>query len=104
MTPTAKMKTIEQFIGEATKVHGDTYDYSKSVYTGMDKKIKIICKEHGEFEQTAGVHTRGNGCPECGLIKRSQSSRKTTAQFIEQAKTLHGDKYDYSKVVYNIKS
>ena len=101
MTPTARMKTIEQFIGEATKVHGDTYDYSNVEYTGDKSKIKIICKEHGEFKQTAGVHTRGRGCWECGIIKRSQSSRKTTAQFIEQAKALHGDKYDYSKVMYN---
>ena len=28
------------------------------------------------------------------------SKRKTTEEFIEQAKNVHGDKYDYSKVVY----
>lgn len=28
------------------------------------------------------------------------SKRKTTVQFIEQAKTIHGDKYDYSKTNY----
>ena len=26
--------------------------------------------------------------------------RKTTEEFIEQAKTIHGDKYDYSKTEY----
>ena len=28
------------------------------------------------------------------------SKKKTTEEFIEQAKNVHGDKYDYSKVVY----
>lgn len=28
------------------------------------------------------------------------SRRKTTEEFIEQAKKVHGDKYDYSKVEY----
>lgn len=28
-------------------------------------------------------------------------ARKTTEQFIEEARQVHGDKYDYSKVVYN---
>ena len=26
---------------------------------------------------------------------------KTTEQFIEEAKQIHGDKYDYSKAIYN---
>lgn len=28
------------------------------------------------------------------------SKRKTTEQFIEEARAIHGDKYDYSKVEY----
>jgi len=41
--------TTEEFIKKAKKVHGDKYDYSKSVYTGYNNKITIICPIHGEY-------------------------------------------------------
>lgn len=63
-----RKNTIEGFIEAATLIHGDTYDYSKSVY-GDDNKSKftIICREHGEFEQSPNSHLRGAGCPQCRL-------------------------------------
>ena len=86
--------TTEEFIIEARKIHGDKYDYSKTVYNGMDKKICIICPEHGEFWQRAADHLNGRGCKKCSGFNKS------TEDFIEQVKTIHGDKYDYSKVKY----
>jgi len=41
--------TTEEFIKKAKKVHGDKYDYSKSVYTEYNNKITIICPIHGEY-------------------------------------------------------
>ena len=91
---TRNLKTIG-FIEKARKVHGDKYDYSKVEYINKKTEVCIICSEHGEFFQLPSVHLRGNGCPKCsGLLK------KTTKQFIEDAKKVHGDKYDYSKVKY----
>jgi hypothetical protein len=88
-------KTVEIFFKEAKAVHGDKYDYSKVIYKHGEKKIIIICPEHGEFEQTPTGHLIGHGCPKCsGLYK------KTTKEYIQKAKETHGDKYDYSKVVY----
>ena len=69
------MPSIKQqntFIDEAKEKHGDTYDYSKVVYIKCDKKVTIICKEHGEFEQTPTNHLTG-GCEQCGIIKRTQA-------------------------------
>ena len=87
--------TTEQFIAEAKKVHGNKFDYSKSEYKGGDKKICIICPEHGEFWQVAKTHINGCGCPKCyGHYK------PTTEEFIEKLKKIHGNKYDYSKVQY----
>lgn len=38
------------------------YDYSKVEYTTNVSKIKIICKEHGEFETKPSNHfKRGSG-------------------------------------------
>ena len=44
--------TTEEFITRAKVVHGDGYDYSKVEYVGTKSPVIIICKEHGEFQQT----------------------------------------------------
>ena len=87
--------TTEEFIAKAREVHGNKYDYSKVEYKNTNTKVCIICKEHGEFWQTANSHLSGHGCPNCtGNIK------KTSKEFIARAHEVHGDKYDYSKVEY----
>jgi len=60
-----KMKSTEQFIKEANIVHSNKYDYSKTVYTGNKNKVKILCNEHGLFEQEAKSHILGSGYPLC---------------------------------------
>lgn len=87
--------SINDFIEKAKKVHGDKYDYSNSVYLNYDTKIKIICSEHGVFEQTPNNHLKGGHCENCSFIKRRHNFI-----FIEKAKKVHGDKYDYSLVNY----
>lgn len=59
---------IEEF---KDKVKNDKYDYSLVNYVGQKEKVKIICKEHGIFEQSPDSHKKGHGCPKCGIIKLS---------------------------------
>lgn len=92
--------TTEEFIQKAKSIHGNKYDYSKSVYTTAKKKLIIICPEHGEFEQTPDGHLRGQGCPKCKFDKLSNDRRLTTEEFISRAVEVHGDYYDYSDTVY----
>ena len=87
--------TTEQFIEKAKKIQGDKYDYSKVNYINSQIKICIICPEHGEFWQTPNSHLQGNGCPICATNNRSMKQTLTTEQFIEKAKQIHGNKYDY---------
>ena len=95
-----RIKNTENFIEKAKEVHGDKYDYSKSVYIDKKTKICIICPEHGEFWQTAHQHVNlGCGCRKCADKKRAVP-KITTEEWIERARAVHGDKYDYSKVVY----
>ena len=94
-------KTKDWFITEAKKVHGDKYDYSKVEYNGSRKKVCIICPIHGEFWQEAYIHLKGSGCLKCfNNYKRGKSRKHNTDWFISEAKKVHGDKYDYSKVEY----
>jgi len=78
------------------KIHGDKYDYSKVEYKNAHTKVCIVCKEHGEFYQTPNSHLNGNGCPKCN----NGGVHSNVYSFIERAKKVHGDKYDYSKVEY----
>jgi len=95
-----KSSTTEEFIKKAMEVHGKKYDYSKVSYIKNSINVIIICPVHGEFLQTPASHLIGSECNKCSLIKRGLKRRKTTEFFIGKTKEIHGDKYDYSKVVY----
>lgn len=95
-----KKLTTEEFIERARQVHGGLYNYSKVKYLSWSEKICIICPIHGEFWQTPNDHLHGYGCPICGKEKSDLSRKKTIDKFIEQARKIHGNKYDYSKVKY----
>ena len=90
-----KKLTTDQFIERAKLIHGDRYDYSEVEYVDAITPVMIICSEHGCFTQTPNYHSRGYGCPSCG-----SKLKITTDQFIERAKSIHGDRYDYSMVEY----
>ena len=92
----SRQHDINWFIEKAQKIHGDKYDYSKVEYKTISTKVCIICPKHGEFWQTPSLHIWSkNGCDKCGGTYKSN-----TDEFIEKAKKIHGNKYDYSKVEY----
>lgn len=66
---TRKKLSKLEFINRAKSIHGEKYDYSKTMYEGYRKKITIICPIHGEFEQRVLSHLQGKGCPLCGKEK-----------------------------------
>ena len=90
-----KKLTTEQFIEKAKLIHGNKYDYSLVEYKSAHVKVKIICPNHGVFEEQPSHHLKGHGCKKC-----AGTEKLTTEQFIEKAKLIHGDKYDYSLVDY----
>ena len=87
--------TTEEFISRAKKIHGDKYDYSKVDYVNATTPVEIVCMLHGSFMQKPTMHLNGKGCQICG-----GSLPLTTEEFVERARKIHGDKYDYSKVEY----
>ena len=88
-------KSSTEFIRQAQNVHGNKYDYSKVIYRSTNTKVCIICPDHGEFWQTPDSHLIGSGCPAC-----SGCQRITEQVFLERARNIHKEKYDYSKIEY----
>lgn len=87
--------TTNTWIERAILLNGGDYDYSKVEYIGYKEKVCIICPIHGEFWQRPVSHLEGHGCPKC-----AGNNRHTKTTFISDAITVHGNKYDYSKVDY----
>lgn len=85
----------ELFLRRARVIHNNKYDYSKVEYKAVKEKVNIICPVHGEFSQTPDSHLQGQQCSKCSKVHKPN-----TSEWIEKAKKVHGEKYDYSKVVY----
>lgn len=90
----------QYFINHAIDVHGDIYDYSKSAYIKALVNIVITCKDHGDFLQNPNCHLDGQGCPICGIKRKTLLNTYSTEEFIERSKIIHGEKYNYDKVNY----
>jgi hypothetical protein len=101
----AKRLTIEEIIKRFKNIHGETYDYSLIDYQGDSKKVKIICKTHGVFEQQPACHIRQKqGCPKCSR-ERVNKVIKTrligNEKFIERIEKVFGkDTFNYSQLEY----
>jgi hypothetical protein len=96
----SKKYTKDAFITKAKQVHGDRYDYSLVEYINSHTKVKILCLEHGRFEQKPYSHLQGIGCKLCGVVSSYTTQRSNTETFITKAKQVHNDSYDYSLVEY----
>lgn len=97
-----KKHTQEEVIDKIKTIHGDKYNTEYVCYKTVMDKIHLVCNEkdedgniHGDFYILPHHLFRGQGCPKCG-----KNYRLTTEDFIEKARKVHGDKYDYSKVDY----
>jgi hypothetical protein len=85
---------IEKF----KEIYGDKYDYSKiGNITSTSDKIIIVCPIHGKFVKTVNNHLHHQGCPKCKIDERIKNGYNS---FIKDARRIHGDKYDYSKIEY----
>jgi len=93
--------TTESYIKRAKEIHGDDFNYSKTIYIKSHHPIIIICNIHGDIKIDPSKHIRGLGCSKCNNHKEYTNIRKKyNFNFIQKAKEVHNDKYDYSLVEY----
>lgn len=90
--------------------HNGEYDYSESVYTKWDEKVRIICHkkdengiEHGVFLQRANNHSNGQGCPKCALemnkIDLKEFEQRCKEKFDIEYKTINFEYKNKKKYV-----
>lgn len=87
-----KRRCIEQF---------PNYDYSKANFKGEYNKITVTCNIHNyTWNPTIKDLMNGHGCPLCGRESLQKTQALTLQEFIQKAREIHGNKYDYSKADY----
>ena len=95
-------KTKSNLIEDFKKAHGDYYNYDKVEYVKGISSVIITCPIHGDFPQTPVTHKRGAGCPDCANIKKANKIiERAKNNLIEDFVEVHGNKYNYDKVVYS---
>lgn len=100
----SKKLTTSLVVERLFKLYGNKYDLSAVNYTGIKNKITLICPKHGPWVRMAEKEFIGAGCPRCNYENmpknRSYNRLKTNEEFIQQAKLVHGNIYDYTLVKY----
>lgn len=96
-----KRFTQDEWLQSAHKTHGDRYDYSGVVFINNKTKVIIGCKTHGVFSQLPDLHLNGSGCSKCAKQTLAELFRLSADEFVQRAKTVHGDKYLYDAVEYS---
>lgn len=91
-----KRITLSEFVKRSNKMHNSKYDYSLVDYVNTRTSVKIICGDHGVFEQIPKSHLNGSGCAYC-----ANNRMGGTSDFIRKAKIVHGDSYAYRKADYS---
>lgn len=86
----------ELFINKAKVKHNGKYGYELVDYKNSQTKVKIICPEHGVFEQRPNDHIQGKGCIDCAGLRK-----KTTESFIHEANNIHKGRYNYEQARYS---
>ena len=95
--------TKDEFINRSKKIWGDRYDYSNVNYYSSNVPVKIKCLKHdNEFQQRPANHLNGSqGCKYC--VEKPDRSL-TLSDFVKKSHDVHGNKYDYNKVVMGKKN
>ena len=61
-----RTKTTEQYVTEARKIHGDSCDYTDTIYIKATENITVKCNKHNiYFSTNPDNHIRGGKCRKC---------------------------------------
>lgn len=90
-------QTSKQIATRGQETHSSRYTYLEDSILGTRPKMQITCPDHGIFEQSAGKHLAGQGCPKCSAEGRGSDLRLTKDEFVRAANKVHRNKYQYGE-------
>lgn len=79
----------KDFVSRCVAVHGDVYDYSKTIYIKSTDRVTIVCKRHGEFGQIPGDHLDGHGCNKCPKVSNTSIGHQEISDFLNKNSINH---------------
>lgn len=95
-------KSQEYFLEKVKEKNKNDIDLSNFIYKGTKTRGACKCNICGNvWETTPNSLYKGCGCPICGKKISSEKQKWTKDKFIDRATNVHGEEYDYSKVVYS---
>ena len=87
-----KKITQDDFLQAVREKHGDKWDVSNVQYVSQNQILGLSCPDcKDNFKTTTKKLMDGLGCPRC------EGRIKDLRYFVEEAKKVHGDEYDYSE-------
>lgn len=95
-----RTKTLQKFIIDSKKVHGEKYDYSRVEYVNSFKEVEIGCPVHGYFWQKPIIHTTGHGCYDCGNDRIAEGKLLPFDEYDRRVHEMYGDKYTVVRESY----
>lgn len=95
-----KKLTTKEFITKARMVHGDKFGYDRVEYKTAWEKVIITCQVHGDFLQAPANHLFGAKCLRCRQERTGKANSMSQDEFVTRSQSIHGSRYDYSKVQY----
>ena len=90
--------SLELVMKRSRTQFGNQFDFTNSIFKGMSKEMKFICKTHGEIHITPENHFRlSKGCLKCS----NKAPNFSSSTFLKKATSKFGNRFDYSKLDYS---
>lgn len=92
-----KRLTQDEFIEKCKQVHGERFDYTKTMYINTRTDVIITCRKHGDVKVKPDNHIRQKqGCFNCFLDKHKLTS--ITNDRLDNLKRIHNNRYSYDNL------
>lgn len=97
-----KPATKDDFVNASNKVHTPgQYSYQDTIYVHSHTKLDVFCNIHQKkFSIRPFAHIKGQGCPDCGVLKRIKTRTLTQEEYVERCNKRHGYIYGYDRLIY----
>lgn len=93
--------TLEEIQKRNFDRYGDKYTLLDKIYSNSGIPLTFRCNKHGViFKTNIYKHIKHYGCKKCFREHIDNNTADNVHSFLERAKVLHHNKYDYGMVLY----